>query len=124
MRAIGTNYKEAFGKIESNYGYTIEEMLVVIKAFEVYRADSSSGKSSAEVGWLDEFYDVPGVPFQKTMLTVYPRKLQEIAPELWEEGINGKIRLSAEGLSFLEKEAELVESASQIVRAVTQIRRF
>ena len=123
MRARGANYREEFGKLGSNYNYTMVEMLVVIKAYDVYKTDLKSRKPSEEVGWLDEFYDIPDALFYKPMQTVYISNLREKAPDLWETRGDGMIRLSAEGLSFLENNTDLVESASEIVGAVTQMRR-
>ena len=125
MKARNAAFLEEFKKMPNKYGYTKEEMLIVIKAFDVFNADKKEGKPQQECGWLDAAYDIaPGV-FHTPLPTIDTKKcLSSKMSMFWEENAEtGKIRLSEEGLAFVEKDIELIKSAEPLLGGVCHVRR-
>jgi hypothetical protein len=58
MRSRSADFEGAVKELQYSYGYTKQEMLVLIKAYETYRSDISSGKLERESGWLEASYDI------------------------------------------------------------------
>lgn len=124
MKARNAAFLEEFEGMPNNYGYTKEEMLIVIKAYDVFTADKRDGKPQQECGWLDAAYDIgPGV-FRTTLQTIATKCLSSKMSVFWEDNAEtGKIRLSEEGLAFVEQNIELVKSAEPLLGGVSHVRR-
>lgn len=124
MKARNAAFLEEFKRMPSKYGYTQEEILIVIKAYDVFDADKRDGKPQQECGWLDATYDIgPGV-FRTPLQTIATRCLSSKMSVFWEENSEtGKIRLSEEGLAFVEQNIELVKSAEPLLGGVSHVRR-
>ena len=120
MRSRSADFQDAFKQLVCNHGYTIQEMLVLIKAYELY----NSGKSHDDFGWLDAFYDIaPGI-FHSPLLTIAITDLRDKKPEFWESNDkDGRLRLSEVGRTYIEENANLLKSAKGLLGGVSHVRR-
>ena len=120
-RARNAGYCDAYDALPDKHGYTREQMLIVLKAYERYLDDVKAGKDEDVCGLVDDFYDIgPGV-FHTSGITVRTTDLVDVCPEFW-DCANGTIKLSAEGREFV-KCSKLFECAENILGGVTQLRR-
>ena len=124
MRPRSAEFEDAFKELQCNYGYTKQEMLVLIKAYEAYNSDISSGKLERESGWLDAFYDIaPGI-FHSPLLTVAIVDLRDKVSEFWDVNeSDGRLRLSKIGRLYIEENPNLILSAKRILGGVSHVRR-
>ena len=124
MRSRSVEFEDAFKELQCNHGYTKQEMLVLIKAYELYNSDISSGKSQDDSGWLDAFYDIaPGI-FHTPLLTIAITDLRDKKPEFWESNDkDGRLRLSEDGRSYVEENPDLIKAAQSILSGVSHVRR-
>lgn len=120
MRSRSADFQGAFNQLVCNHGYTIQEMLVLIKAYELY----NSGKSQDDFGWLDASYDIaPGI-FHSPLLTIAITDLRDKKPEFWESNDkDGRLRLSEVGRTYIEENPNLVETSKSILGGVSHVRR-
>ena len=120
MRSRSADFQDAFKQLACNHGYTIQEMLVLIKAYELY----NSGKSQDDFGWLDASYDIAPAIFHTTMQTVSIADLRNKMPDFWESNDkDGRLRLSENGRSYVEENPDLIKAAQSILSGVSHVRR-
>ena len=123
MRSRSAEFEDVFEQLQCNHGYTKQEMLVLVKAYELYNSDVSSGKSLDDSGWLDASYDIaPGV-FHTSLPKVAIADLRNKMPDFWESNKDGRLRLSKNGRLYIEEHPDLVESAKGILAGVSHVRR-
>lgn len=120
MRSRSADFQDAFKQLACDHGYTIQEILVLIKAYELY----NSGKSQDDFGWLDASYDIaPGI-FHSPLLTIAITDLRDKKPEFWESNDkDGRLRLSENGRSYVEDNPGLIKAAQSILSGVSHVRR-
>lgn len=121
-RARNADYCDAYKALLNNHGYTREQMLIVLKAYERYLEDAENGKKEDVCGLVAEFYDIGSGVFHTPVITIRPVDIVGINPEFW-DCVNGKIKLSVEGREFIRSSTGLFESAKNILGGVTQLRR-
>lgn len=122
LRARSADYCEAYEALPDNHGYKREQMLIVLKAYEQYLEDEKEEKDEDDRGWLANDYDIGPAVFHMSVKTILVVDLVKIAPEFW-DCVNGKIRLSEAGRSFLKGVPELVKGAKRILCGVGHVRR-
>lgn len=119
-KAHSADYCDAYDALPDKHGYTREQMLIVLKAYERYLDDVKAGKDEDACGLVDYFYDIgPGV-FHMPKMAIYTADIVGINPKFW-DCANGKIKLSAEGREFVRC-SKLFECAENILGGVTQLR--
>lgn len=124
MRSRSADFEDAFEQLKCNHGYTKQEMLVLIKAYELYNSDVSSGKSKKESGWLDPSYDIAPAIFHSSLQTIAIIDLYNKMSDFWEANDNNsRLRLSQIGRSYLEENPGLISSARCILGGVSHVRR-
>ena len=124
MRSRSAAFEDAFKGLQDNHGYTKQEMLVLVKAYELYNSDMTLGRTQDDSGWLDASYDIaPGI-FHVVMQTVSIIDLRNKMPEFWESNDkDGRLRLSKNGRLYIEEHPDLVVSAKSILAGVSHVRR-
>jgi len=123
MRSRSADFLNAFKQLKCNHGYTKQEMLVLIKAYESYNSDVSSGKSQDDSGWLDAFYDIaPGI-FHSPVQSIVIEDMRNKMPTYWEKNDEtGRIRLAKDGIAYVAENPELVKSAQPLLAGVNHVR--
>lgn len=124
MRSRSADFEGAVKELQYSYGYTKQEMLVLIKAYETYKSDISSGKLERESGWLEASYDIAPAIFHSSLQTIAIIDLYNKMSDFWEaDDNNSRLRLSQIGRSYLEENPELISSAERILGGVSHVRR-
>jgi hypothetical protein len=124
MRSRSADFQDVFKQLACNHGYTKQEMLVLIKAYELYNSDVSLGKLKKDSGWVDPSYDIaPGI-FHSPLLTIAITDLRDKKPEFWEyNDKDGRLRLSEVGRTYIEENVNLLKSAKGLLGGVSHVRR-
>ena len=124
MRSRSAAFEDAFKGLQDNHGYTKQEMLVLVKAYELYNSDMALGKKTDDSGWLDASYDLaPGV-FHTSLQEIAITDLRNKRPDFWESNDkDGRLRLSKNGRLYIEEHPDLVASAKGILAGVSHVRR-
>ena len=124
MRSRCAEFEDAFVQLLCNHGYTKEEMLVLVKAYELYNSDVSSGKSQDDSGWLDTYYDIVSGIFHTSTRTIAITDLRNKMPDFLEINCkDGRMRLSGIGRSYIEENPGLIKAAKSILGGVSHVRR-
>ena len=124
MRSRSADFQDAFEQLQCNHGYTKEEMLVLVKAYEVYNSDVSSGISEEDSGWVDASYDIAPAIFHTPMQRVVIKDMSNKMSTYWEENAEtGKMRLAKDGIAYVAENPELVKSAQPLLAGVSHVRR-
>jgi hypothetical protein len=124
MRSRSADFQDVFKQLACNHGYTKQEMLVLIKAYELYNSDVSSGKSKKDSGWVDPSYDIAPAIFHSSLQTIVIVDLRNKMPEFWESNDNDcRLRLSEIGRAYVEENANLLKSAKGLLGGVSHVRR-
>ena len=124
MRSRSADFQDAFEQLQCNFGYAKHEILVLVKAYELYNSDVASGKSQHDSGWLDASYDIAPAIFHARMQTIAIADLRNAKPEFWEANDNdGRLRLSEIGRAYIEENPILLKSAKSILGGVSHVRR-
>lgn len=121
MGACAAAYSKQFGELDDNLGYTKEEMLVFLKAYQDQKDDAG-----CYGGGLPSTYDIGPAVFHASLVTIALMELARKQPEFWERSIDsakGSVRISRKGISFVESHPELLESAKEAMKGVGHIRR-
>lgn len=116
-RARNADYCDAYDALPEKYGYTKEQMLVLLKVYGKYVADKESGKSVC--GIAAACYEILSSVFHRQVPVIYTDDLVESHQAFW-ESVNGGIRLSEEGRAFVKDTPKLLESATCILPGVVE----
>ena len=124
MRSRSADFQDAFEQLQCNHGYTKQEMLVLIKAYESYNSDLTLGKSQDDSGWLDAYYDIAPAIFHTPMQSVVIKDVRNKMPTHWEENAEtGRMRLTKCGIAYVAENPELVRLAKPLLAGVNHVRR-
>lgn len=121
-RARNADYCDAYEALPDNYGYSREQMLIVLKAYERYLEDVKEGMSEDVCGFVDDDYDIGPAVFHSSMSTISVADLVKINPVFW-DCTNGKIKLSEKGRMFVNDSPELLRGARLILCGVGHVRK-
>ena len=124
MKTRNADFLDAFETMHDTCGYTKYELLVVVKAYDVFLADKNAGKSRQDCGWLDSDYDIASGVFHEPLRMIFVANLYQKMTEHWEQdNVTGRFRLSEDGLEFIADNPKLIKSAKQLLGGVNHIRR-
>lgn len=121
MRAIAADYKDEYQKLVDDYGFSKEQMLVVLKAYQLLTMDNERCKDELKNGWLGKSYMIAPKIFHKA-ITISTDDLVRTCCLFWEFSNDQKnVRLSKMGKAFVEENKNLFVAAKEIIVGVSEL---
>lgn len=118
-RARNADYCDAYKALPEKYGYTKEQMLVLLKVYGLYVADRESGMIEGDCGVAATCYEILPSVFHRQVPVIYTEVLVGSHQAFWEP-VNGGQRLSEEGRAFVEDAPKLLDAATCILPGVVE----